>query len=112
VKGLAGKYSPSCFTLQIVKGAISRHLVIKDTKHARTASSQQSAPRTCFKQRHFSALDLRLYLKDHPFKIIAQRPRLLPAENMSARELERIESDSEVVKEPAFSDAYALAVEL
>src|SRR5215211_3976855 len=36
---------------------------------------------------------------------------LLSAENSSAKELERIESELEVVKEAAFRDAYALAVE-
>ena len=36
---------------------------------------------------------------------------LLSAENTSAKELERIEADSEVVKEAAFSEAYAFAVE-
>src|SRR5215211_4327477 len=36
---------------------------------------------------------------------------LLSAENRSAKELERIEFDSEVVKEAAFRDRYASAVE-
>jgi hypothetical protein len=71
-KCVTRKNLPSRFTSQIFQGAIPDRLIIKDTKHARTASSQQSAPRTCFEQRNFNALDLRLYLKDHRFKIISQ----------------------------------------
>src|ERR1044071_1619756 len=45
-----------------------------------------------------------------PSKSFCRGHRPLPAENMSARELERIEFDPEVVKEAAFKAAYALAV--
>jgi hypothetical protein len=46
----------------------------KDTKHARTTSSQQNTPSTRIKQCLVHSPDLGLYLKDHVLKIIVKGP--------------------------------------
>jgi hypothetical protein len=56
--------------LRLTKARSRAASSFKDTKHARAASSQQSARAPASSNASFARSDFRFYLKDHYFKII------------------------------------------
>src|SRR5258705_523403 len=69
---------PPNFASKSFEGLLPRLVTIKDTKHARATSSQQSAPRTRLKQRVLRPLDFRFYFEAVIFEI---EPEIKRAKN-------------------------------